>query len=100
MNIIQKGSRVKTKQTGNIYSDGIIGTVLSFSIDNYTSQPRMVVEIKIEKAEHYNTGYKINFYETDLELLDSSIDPTSQYQYCRKCDVLTSNKPNICCDCK
>lgn len=99
--MIEIGSRVQTLLTG-IYS-GIIGTVMSFSVPTIIEFGR-IVKVKIDKfpnieaAVLYKIGGDISFYEKDLELIRPTIDPNSKFQYCIKCDVLTSNKPNLCCN--
>lgn len=102
--MIEIGSRVKSLLSG-VYS-GIIGTVISFVTSGSPGVGR-VIQIRIEEFPYiglcilYKNGGNINFYEKDLELIRSLIDPTSIYQYCSKCDVLTTNKTKdiyICCD--
>lgn len=87
MNKFEIGLRVKPSLYE--YQD-IVGTILSI-FNN-------IAVIKIEKAIYYKIGSTISFYEKDLELIRVVVDSTSIYQYCNKCDVLTTNKPSLCCD--
>lgn len=79
--MLKVGSKVKYLDT--------IGTVICFGFN-------CRVSIKVEKSLSYSIGNYIWFYEKDLKIIES-IDPNSPYQYCIKCDILTSNKPSLCC---
>lgn len=87
--MLKIGSRVKSLLGGSC-SD-IMGIVL----ENFIN----VVRIQVEKGNfYYKVGDQICLYEKDLVLIKPDVDPTSPYQYCIKCDVLTSNKSGLCCD--
>lgn len=101
--MIEIGSKVMSLLT-NVFSN-IIGTVSN--IGNKSLGPSVeygrLITIKIEEFPQisqttYEIGGEIYFYEKDVELLRSSVDPDSLYQYCSKCDILTINKPRLCCD--
>lgn len=91
------GAKVKTSNkdpwTKKIIGD-LTGTVLSVSKDSY----KTVVKVRVEISNNFKPGIILSFYENHLELIKNTIDPTSIYQYCIKCEVLTSNKSNLCCD--
>lgn len=99
--LLEIGSKVKTTVVNSVYSD-IIGTVFGFHYDGFERTIRVKIEkfpkIKEEAPLYYKIGDIIHFYEKDLELVRSTIDPASMYQHCSKCDVLTVNKPSLCCD--
>lgn len=91
--IITRGSRVKTVAT---LGANTIGIVTSFQ--HNVSSPFRVIEIKVESSNYFRIGAQISSYEKDLVLIRPTIDPASTYQYCIKCDVLTANKPSLCCE--
>lgn len=100
------GSRVKSISLDKNYSD-IIGVVIPYDerVPDAPTNMQGIVKIKIETSRLFTIGNSIYLYEKELKIIspitESSIDPTSLYQYCIKCDTLTSNKTNnnyICCD--
>lgn len=101
--MIEIGSKVKSL-LGGIYTD-MVGTVV------YLTQPVIVggqrtIQFIIEECPFmgphaYKIGSTISFYERDIKLLFKPIIDSSQYQYCIKCDTLTSNKIKnvyMCCE--
>lgn len=88
------GSKVRSLSA--LFSD-IIGTIESFYYEDKKRTIRIAV-VRVDSSCKFIIGSTIRFYERHLELIRSIIDPTSPYQYCNKCDTLTSNKPSLCCD--
>lgn len=94
--MLKIGSKVKLLLGGDYL--GLIGIVLKII---HSDHGRSLINVKITENKRnivYNIGDTLRFYEKDLELIRPDLDPTSPYQYCNKCDVLTSNKNNLCCD--
>lgn len=89
--MIEIGSKVRSLLLGEYLN--LTGIVLTLQADI----PWRIAKIKVENPQ-YPTGHIVYFYEKDLDLIRSLIDPAFLYQYCNKCNVLTSNKNNLCCD--
>lgn len=92
------GSKVKTTLECGYYSNKL-GTVIGFesNVFTYKTKGRIVV-VKAEHELGPDLGTVLRFYENELEVIRPITDPTSSYQYCSKCDILTTNKPNLCCE--
>lgn len=85
------GSKVKPTINSSYYLD-MVGTVI------FIDSKYKTMQVRTEISSYFNKGQTLVFFERDLELIKPTIDLASQYQYCSKCDVLTSNKPNLCCE--
>lgn len=96
------GSKVKSL----VYycNEGMTGIVLHFEENIFSKNNKgRVVAIRVESEiePYFGIGNITRYYEKDLELIRSPIDPAFTYQYCSKCDVLTINKVKniyICCE--
>lgn len=97
--MMEIGSKVKC----DIYK-GVVGIILSFETNNYNFYEKgriVLIRIESEEISYFIKGSCIRLYEKDLNLIKSTIDINSIYQYCSKCDVLTANKIEdiyTCCD--